>query len=196
MQIEYEATYTNIDKDEIRQKLENAGATLVRSEYLQKRVVFNLPDGINLKGGWLRVRDEGNRITLSLKIVEGTSIESQREVLLEVNSFENAEELLMLLGARKKAYQENKRELWNINGVEITIDEWPFLEPFVEIEGDSEDAVKQTSELLGFNYSDALFCSITTLYSKKYHLPEATINNDVPKIIFAMKNPFTSRAVE
>ena len=193
MQIEYEATFTNIDKDDIRLRLKKAGATLVRPEYLQKRVVFNLPDGHNIQGGWLRVRDEGNRITMSLKVVDGEGIESQREVLLEVNDFEKAEELLTLLAAQKKAYQENKRELWILNGVEITIDEWPFLEPFVEIEGDSENAVKQTSERLGFHYSAALFCSVTTLYGKKYNLPEATINNDVPRIVFDMENPFLKK---
>jgi len=193
MQIEYEATYTNINKGIIFQKLKNAGAILARPEYLQKRVVFNLPDGLNLKGGWLRVRDEGNRITMSLKVVDGEGIESQREILLEVNDFEKAEELLALLGAQKKAYQENKRELWTLNGVEITIDEWPFLEPFVEIEGNSEEVVKNVSEKLGFNYQDAIFGSVTTLYSKKYGILEKVINNDIPKIVFEMENPFISK---
>lgn len=190
MQIEYEATYTNIDKDEIRGRLKEAGAILARPEYLQKRVVFNLPNGLTIKGGWLRIRDEGNRIAMSLKIVDGEGIESQREVLLEVNSFDRAEELLTLLGAPRKAYQENKRELWTLGDVEVTIDEWPFLEPFVEIEGGSEDMVKKTSKTLGFEYEQALFCSVTTLYSKKYNLPDSVINNDVPKIVFDMENPF------
>jgi adenylate cyclase, class 2 len=101
-----------------------------------------------------------------------------------------AKEILTLLGAPKKAYQENRRELWTLGGVEITIDEWPFLEPFVEIEGSSEGIVKQTSEMLGFDYGNALFCSVTTLYSKKYGLPDTTINNDIPRIVFDMENPF------
>lgn len=193
MQIEYEATYTNIDKDEVCGRLKEAGATLARPEYLQKRVVFNVPSGLGIKGGWLRVRDEGNRITMSLKIVDGEGIESQKEVLLEVNNFDQAEELLTLLGASKKAYQENTRELWMLDGVEVTIDEWPFLEPFVEIEGGSEDAVKKTSETLGFDYKQALFCSVTALYSKKYGLPDSVINNNIPKIVFDMENPFLQK---
>ncbi|MBI3442409.1 MAG: class IV adenylate cyclase [Candidatus Sungbacteria bacterium] len=193
MQIEYEATYPNIDKNDVRARLKKVAAALVRPEYVQRRVVFNLPNGLHIKGGWLRVRDEGTRITMSLKIVDGEGIESQREILLEVNNFDRAEELLTLLGAHKKAYQENKRELWMLNGVEVTIDEWPFLEPFVEIEGGSEDVVKKISGTLGFDYKQALFCSVTTLYSKKYNLPDSIINNDVPKIIFDMENPFLRR---
>lgn len=36
MQIEYEATFININKDEIRARLKKVGATLVKPEFLQK----------------------------------------------------------------------------------------------------------------------------------------------------------------
>jgi len=55
MNIEYEVTYTNINKDEVREKLRAAGARLIKKEFMQKRIVFNLPDGHQIKGGWLRV---------------------------------------------------------------------------------------------------------------------------------------------
>ena len=74
MEIEYEATFTNINKEHIRQKLSSIGATLEREEYLQRRTVFNLPKNNEIAGGWLRVRDEGDKITLSLKIVDGDRI--------------------------------------------------------------------------------------------------------------------------
>lgn len=77
-----------------------------------------------------------------------------------------------------------------LDDVEITIDEWPFLEPFVEVEGKSEEAVKAVSEKIGFTYNDALFCAVGTLYSKKYNLDEDIINNKTPKIVFEMENPF------
>jgi len=190
MEIEYEATFINIDKQDIREKLRKIKAELIRPEFLQKRIVFNLPKGNEIKGGWVRVRDEGDKITMSLKIVDGAGIESQKEICLKIDSLEKAEEFLILLGCQKKAYQENKRELWKIDGIEVTIDEWPFLEPFVEIEGDSEESVKNVAEKLGFDYKNALFCSIDTLYSKKYNLSEDVINNQTPKIVFDMKNPF------
>ncbi|MCX6762561.1 MAG: hypothetical protein NT093_02140 [Candidatus Moranbacteria bacterium] len=66
MQIEYEATFENIDKEEMRERLKKAGAKLVRSEFLQKRTTFNIP-GKKYEniGAWARVRDEGDKITLS-----------------------------------------------------------------------------------------------------------------------------------
>ena len=190
MKIEYEATFVKVDKDEIRERLMKAGAKLIKPEFLQKRKTFDLPRGHELNGGWLRVRDEGDKITLSLKVVDGDKIENQKEISLVVNNFENTCDILQTIGCVKKSYQETKRELWKINDVEITIDEWPFLEPFVEIEGPSEQAVKVVAGELGFEWSNAKFCAVGTLYAEKYGITEDKINNQIPKIVFKMENPF------
>lgn len=190
MKIEYEATFPNINKDEIRERLKKNGAILLRPEFLQKRCTFNLPKGHEIKGGWLRVRDEGDKITMTLKIVDGGKIENQKEIILKVDDFSEAEEFLVLLGCCKKSYQETKRETWTLDGVEVDIDEWPFLEPCVEIEGKSEYDVKKASEKLGFDYNQVLFCCVTTLYQMKYGTSEEIINNQIPEITFKGKNPF------
>jgi len=190
METEYEATFTAIDKNEIRSKLKKIGAYLIRPEFLQKRVVFNLPQGHEISGGWLRVRDEGDKITMSLKVVEGDKIESQKEIYLKIDNFDKAVELLSSIGCQKKSYQETKRELWHLGNVEITIDEWPFLEPFVEVEGQSEAQVKKISQKMGFDWAKAKFCAIGTLYYEKYGLSLSAINNKTPKIVFDMDNPF------
>lgn len=190
MNIEYEATFANINKDDIRKKLAEAGTSLIRKEFLQKRAVFNLPKGNDIYGGWLRVRDEGDKITMSLKVVDGDQIYNQKEIQLIVDSFEEARKFLRSIGCEEKAYQENKRELWEMDGVEITIDEWPFLEPFVEVEGKSEEQVKAVSEKIGFDYAQAEFCSADTLYNKKYNVSINQVNNHTPKILFEMENPF------
>ncbi|MCK9439217.1 MAG: hypothetical protein WCY43_02360 [Patescibacteria group bacterium] len=45
MKIEYEATFININKDEVHNKLKEVGASLLKSEFLQKRITFDLPSG-------------------------------------------------------------------------------------------------------------------------------------------------------
>ena len=193
MQIEYEATFLNIDKEEMRGRLNQVGAVLVRPEFLQKRVTFNLPSGHEISGGWLRVRDEGDKITTTLKIVDGDKIHNQREINLQVDNFEEAVKFLEAIGCQRKSYQETKRELWALDEVEIAIDEWPFLEPYVEVEGKSEASVREVSAKLNFDYGRALFCCVSTLYSMKYEVPEEFINNQVPEIIFEGKNPFENK---
>ncbi len=189
MNIEYEATFLNVNKEKIRDRLKKVGAKLVRPEYLQKRIPFFLPNKENSKDAWLRVRDEGDKITLSLKTVDGDKIENQKEICLEVNDFDRAVKLLESIECQKKSYQETKRALWTLDNVEITIDEWPFLEPFVEVEGQSEGEVKQVSEKIGFNYDEALFCAVGKLYKMKYGIHPDEINT-IDRIVFNMENPF------
>ena len=190
MDIEYEATFFPVVKESVREILRKNGAKLINSEYLQKRTAFNLPKGHEIAGGWARVRQEADKITMSVKIVDGHGIENKREVCLTVDSFANAEMLLTSLGCTKKAYQENKRELWKTGDVEITIDEWPYLEPFVEIEGSSEQSVKNTAEKLGFKWKNAIFHSVDYMYHKKYGVSQKAVYDKTPRITFSEPNPF------
>ena len=189
MNIEYEATFINIDKDEIRNKLKNAGAKLVRPEFLQKRVAFYLSGHEESNDRFARVRDEGDKITMTIKLFDGDKIDNQKEINLVINDFESGVKFLEAIGCSSKSYQETKRELWKLENVEIMIDTWPFLEPIVEVEGNSEEEVMTVSKKLGFDYDKAKFCSVDVIYREKYNLPTNVINT-APKLIFEMKNPF------
>jgi len=190
MEIEYEAAFTNVNVEEMRQKLRDSGAELLRPEFEQKRTVYNLPKESGITGGFARVRDEGDKITLSIKAITGDKIEDQRESCITVDSFEEAGKILEILGCERKAYQQTRRELWILDGVEVTIDTWPFLEPFVEVEGESEEVVKKVSEQLGFDWDTAKFGSVDSLYEEKYGVAKDVVNNHTPKIVFEMENPF------
>lgn len=183
MNIEFEATFIDVDVDSIRRKLKKLGAKRLRPETLMRRWVFEPPKAI--AGGWARVRDEGDKITMSLKQVTGNRIEDQKEICLVINDFDLGVRLFESLGAKKKAYQETKRELWLYKDVEITIDTWPGLEPFVEIEGKGEKAVRQISADLGLDYGNALFGSVDLIYRMKLGIPSDWINNKTPEITFA-----------
>lgn len=186
---EFEAVFSNIDKREVRARLKRIGAKLLIAEAIQTRKVFYLPEDKN--NGFVRVRKEiTGKITLTIKKFVSQEINGQKEIETIVDDFKKAVNLLEALGLKQKAFQETKRELWKFNEVKIMIDEWPFLEPFIEIEGNSEDIVKKISTLLGFDYKKAIFGPVTILYSKKYGISEDQINNKIPQIIFNMENPF------
>jgi len=50
--------------------------------------------------------------------------------------------------------------------------------------------VMGVSKKLGFDYKNALFCSIDVLYEMKYGISRDIINNKIPEIKFEGKNPF------
>lgn len=190
MKIEYEAKFLNIDKDEIRKKLKDAGAELIKPEFLQKRFNFHLPGDMREDRAWLRVRNEGDKITLSLKKIEGKEIHHQKELSLQVGDFDTAVAILKEIGCEVRMYQETKRELWMLDGAEVTIDEWPFLEPFVEVESDSEDNVRVVSEKLGFNWLDAVFSPVGKVYKMKYNVSPSLFEGENVRLTFEDKNPF------
>lgn len=173
-----------IDKDDMRRWLKKAGAVLVYPETLLKRDVFNPP--LPIKGGWLRVRQEADGVTMSLKIVDGDKIENQKEVELRIDDYKQGVEFLLAIGARHKSYQETKRELWNFMDTEVTIDTWPGLSSFVEIEGNSEETVKQAALALGFDYAKAYFGAVDMIYKAELGIPFEVINQ-MPIITF--ENP-------
>lgn len=188
MEIEYEAKFVHIDIDEVRARLAASGATCTRPEFLQRRWVLDLPNDQKSQFKWLRVRDEGDQITLSLKSNDGDTIEDQRESSVVIGDFDTTVDILKRIGCTPEAYQETRREIWTINNAEITIDTWPFMETFVEVEGPSEQAVKDAALATGFDWDQALFCGVNKLFQMKYG--ESTNIRTIPKLVFDMENPF------
>lgn len=188
MQTEYEAKFLDIDIDELRERLQESGATLERAEFLQRRWIFDLPKEIHSRHNFARVRDEGGIITMTWKEYAGTEVDNPQELELIVDSFENAVEMLKRLGCTPTSYQETKRELWLLADAKITIDTWPFYPTFVEIEGTTEEIVRDASIKAGFDYDKALFCGVSKLFKQKYG--EEVEIRYLPLLTFDMANPF------
>ena len=74
MNTEYEAIFINIDKSQVRKKLKELKAEIIKPEFLQKRIAFDIPNN-NYRHSWARVRDEMDKITMTLKIVMGREIQ-------------------------------------------------------------------------------------------------------------------------
>ena len=174
MEVEIEAKFLDINPREIREKLKTMGARMVYPERLMRRKVFEHPT--NKENDWIRVRDEGDKITLSYKKLFDRSLHGTKEAVVEVNDFEKACDILQ--GAQLKfiAYQETKREKWELNKSEITIDTWPWIPTFVEIESPSEVKVKEAAEKLGFEWADALHGSVENAYQKYYDVTEEEVD--------------------
>lgn len=189
MQTEWEASFWSIDKDKVRARLTAAGAELIYPERDMRRYGFFPPVGTTLQKSWVRIRDEGDRVTMSIKQV-GAKLDEQKELEIIVNDFETGAEFLRTLGCKEKAFQETRRELWRIGVVDIVIDSWPFLEPLVEIEGPSEVAIREVAERLGFVWVDARFTSVAEAYMEKYGVTYERINTGTPRLVFGGPNPF------
>jgi len=166
MQTEFECRFTNINIDDMRVRLTASGFELAEPEHLMRRKIFSLPD-IDGVRRWLRLRDQGNDTTLTLKIKGAAlNISAMKEIEVSVGDFALMAELLESSDMVCNAYEENKREKWTKDNVEICLDTWPGLAPFAEIESDSENAVRTAAAELGFDWKDAMFGNVMEVYEK------------------------------
>lgn len=172
MNSEIEAKFLNINHDEIRNKLALLGAQLEQPMRTMKRVVVHTPD-MTEKNAFVRIRDEGYRTTITYKQFDEDSIDGAKEYEVIVNDFETAVNIFKESGLAYDTYQESNRENWLLNGVEIMLDEWPWINPYLEIEGKSEEEVRQVAQLLDLDWSQAVFGDVTNVYKNQYpHLGE------------------------
>lgn len=184
MQTEIEAKFLGVDHDEIRTKLKELGAKCGQPMRITKSKIFDFPDWrLEKVGGWVRVRNEGDKITLSYKQLNDRTLHGTEEVSLTVDSFDMAENFVKAIGLQQYSSQEKKRESWRLGDVQIELDEWPWIRPFMELEGPSESAVRAAAEKLGFSWKDALFGSVETAYQAEYDVTEAECDH-WPEILF------------
>ena len=175
MQTELEAKWLDIDHDEFRKKLIQLGAKPVRPKTDMTRVVFD-PPGCDSTYEWARVRDEGDRITMSYKRTDNRGLTGTKEVCLVVDSFAVAVDFLLATGFRQKAFQETRRETWELDGAEIDLDEWPWLPPFVEIETETETAMLKIATKLDLKMSNAMYGAAGFVYERYYAVSIDDVN--------------------
>lgn len=188
MKTEIEVKFLSIDIADMRERLKRAGATLQQPMRLMRRQVFYLVD--RTIDGYVRVRDEGDKVTMTYKQFDEIGLHGAKEIEVVVSDFENARDILQSSGLIPKSYQETRRETWLHNGTEVVIDEWPWLDSYIEIEGESEDAVRTTAAELEFDWNDAVFGAVTQAYRHQYEdLPDGFIMDDLPEIKFDLPLP-------
>ncbi len=191
MKKEVEAKFLSVNKDLLRVKLKSKGFDLKTPDYMMRRKTFDFSRIAPGRNKWGRVRQESDKVTMTIKEVRGLGINDTYEVELIVNDFDTAASFLEACGAPVKAFQENMREVWVRDGVEVMIDTWPGLNPFVEIEGSNEKIVQEISSELGFEFRKAVFGSIDLIYEKEIGIPAETIIR-LSKITFS--NPPKKKA--
>ncbi len=178
MQTEIEAKFLDVNHDVVRSRLVEAGARRVRPNQLMKRKNFDFPDRrLEKKGGWVRVRDEGSKVTLSYKQLNDRTLHGTKEVNITVDDFDTACLFLDSIGLEMQSYQETRRESWRLGEVEIELDEWPWIPPFVEVEGPSQKDIEDTAKKLGLDWESAVHGSVEIAYQKEYDVSEEEVDH-------------------
>ncbi|MBU6321101.1 MAG: class IV adenylate cyclase [Patescibacteria group bacterium] len=166
---EVEIKFLEIDRPALEEKLTGLGAQKI-GDYHYRRIVFDHPDfRLDKAAAWIRLRDEGDTVTLAFKQRTGVTEEGandsgmyEREVI--VSDFDATRDILLKAGLVEKTYQENKRTRYLLDGVECDIDSWPLLPDYLELEGQDWEQVYAVADKLGYKREDAKIFSANQVY--------------------------------
>lgn len=71
-----------------------------------------------------------------------------------------------MLGFTPKASQQNRRTSYVLDGVQLEVDEWPLIPPYLEIEGASKEDVVRVAGLLGYAEDQLTGENTTAVYRR------------------------------
>ncbi len=192
MKVEIEAKFIDVTIDDVRQRLNKAGAVCEQPMRDMRRALIE-EEHHAAENMFIRIRDEGDKVTMCLKkktkSLKESTIDSTYEIETTVGDFDTTIELFKVAGWHYMTYQESRRETWKLNDVEIVIDEWPWINPYIEIEAETEEQVRSVAEQLEFDWNEAMFGSVDVIYARKY--PDMTIRGviDVSEVRFVDEPP-------
>lgn len=180
---EFEAKFLNIDITSIKKKLRENGAKQVHGPVKFYRVIFKRCEEKGDNPGFVRIRDEGNKITMTTKIFNDKKFPDECEVSIN-ESFEKGCEFLRAIGIEEKSYQETMREKWSHPLVhEITFDIIPGLPIYMEIDCTSEENLNKLVSLLELDKTNMKYGSFDKTYTEYYDIPSVIIHK-TPSLTF------------
>ncbi len=183
MKSEIEVKFLNVDIADVRTKLTSVGAECESPMRLMRRVIIDYADRRLQVGkdAFVRVRDEGDKVSLTYKQFDKLSVDGAKEIETIVGDFESTVQLFEAIGLERKSTQESLRETWKLGGIEIVIDEWPWLNTYIEIEGASETELKEVAQQLGFDWTKAVFGDVMMAYRSQY--PKCTMKDTIGTLL-------------
>ncbi len=187
MNPEIEVKFVDVAIDDVRARLEQAGAVLEHPMRDMRRALIEEVHHA-AEHSFIRIRDEGDKTTLCFKRRtlpdEETTINSVHELETTVGDFDTTVQIFAEAGWHYTTYQESRRETWHLGDTEVVIDEWPWIQPYIEIEGSSEVAVQEAAAELGFDWAEAVLGSVDVIYHRDY--PNMTIRGviEIPEVRF------------
>jgi len=164
---EIEAKFYVRDLEKVRTRLQELEALLIQPRVLEMNIRFDLPTGgLGSEGRVLRLRrDSESRLTYKGGSMNEGGVLSRTEIEFTVDDFDKAKAFLEALGYQSVFYYEKYRTTYELKQtseffkelgglVHVMLDELPYGN-FVEIEGETPQAIRAVADLLNLKLENA-----------------------------------------
>lgn len=194
---EYELRFININEKQLKNKITKLGGKIHNKNYKMHIINYKLPG----ENHWIRIRDEGNKKTMTIKKDNADNFQTEHEVI--ISELNQADKILQSLHCKIVNIEEKYRETWHVKGAkEIVFDSYPGLPIFVEVEADTKKQLFAMCKKLNLNPSKSFNGFAEHMYNNLYGIPlpgkRRKINNlifkdahkTIPKLINKNKEEF------
>lgn len=158
--------YEEIDKY-IEENINNIGI----SKLEDRKMLKIIEDTGNRFFKWIRLRQDGEIVEITIKYIYSNkanyNIDEVKEIEIKTDNFEMANKLIEEMGYYRKKLAEKQRDSYSYQGMDIEIDEWPLLEPYIEIEGTNIDKIYELANLLGYSKEQTRVMNTEDVYLEK-----------------------------
>lgn len=162
----YKITGSDYLDDYIHKNIKNIDINILNNKDLKNII----KDTKNRFFKWIRLRQNGEECELTIKYIYSTlkdyDIKDVKEIEIKVDSFQVANSLLEELGYFRKKKVEKKRISYTYKDMQIEIDSWPLIKPYVEIEGKKVDDIYDLAKKLGYNKKDIRVMNTDNVYEE------------------------------
>lgn len=171
---ELEVKILDINRESVERKLVALGAKKTFDDDIHA-VYYDLQDNALKKTGKaLRLRTEGKRAVLTLKLHRENPLAKERiEHEVEVSGFEEMKMLLAGLGYTPWLDIQKHRTSYKLDGTHVELDrhfgQYDFIPEFLEIEGADIEAIYCCAEALGFSRLNCRFWDVAELIEYYAH---------------------------
>lgn len=174
MPVELEAKISIESHAPVRDALRNAGATYIGRVLETNHLLDREDNSLRDTGCGLRVRTtqvldgSGPGATMTFKGPKQPGAFKQREEHeTQVADADAALAILRGLGNTRELVFEKRRETWRMNNCTIELDELPVLGCFVEVEGESAEAIEAILKIVGLNAAETISDSYVAMLANK-----------------------------
>lgn len=176
--LEMEVKFYLSDPASFEQRLRSIGANLIQPRTFETNLRFDTADlALTKEHRVLRLRqDQGTFLTYKGPSEWGKTVSVRQEIEIEVSDFDSTRLLLEALGYHINVRYEKWRTKYQLENLEIDLDEMPFGS-FVEIEGDDAKKIESMAAMLSLAWSNRVNDSYLKLFEFLKYKKHLTVEN-------------------
>ncbi len=125
---------------------------------------------LKLEGKELRIRklNEAGIITFKQTVESESKAKVRQETEIKINDPDILIGMLKAIGLKESRRKEKIRHTFRLGKTLVCLDKLPFIGEFIELEAETEEALKETCQTLGLDYSKASNTNYMSIFFNYY----------------------------